>query len=417
MESDTLYELLGVPNDAATEEIRSAYRRLSKTFHPDRGGTAAFFRQLQDAHDTLTNAELRAEYDRSLRISGTTPPPQQEESGPSQQGESQHHSESTGGPSQSHAESPPGHSQNPPAYRRLFNSWSRGIEWIATKTGRRGRSRQSVVVAAWILSIIVVLVWLDFLIIHDWFAIILVALAVFAWRRFSAKRRAATAHQNAANLAAARARAAKEAAERQRTERAATKERVRAAKEAAARERAAKAERDQAAWEKTARERATQAQEDGRYEAEYEAREAHRQEDIARSAAESGDLDFILALSPTQFEYTMAAMLRMLGMTNVHRVGGRGDLGVDITATDPSGRSMVVQCKRYARNKKIGSPDIQKFIGMAHVHHQADLKLFVTTSEYTEDARTLAIHHDIQLMNGADIENLARRQRESTRSE
>lgn len=100
-------------------------------------------------------------------------------------------------------------------------------------------------------------------------------------------------------------------------------------------------------------------------------------------------------------------------MTDVQRVGGRGDLGVDIAARDPTGRTMVVQCKRYARGKKIGSPGIQKFIGMAHVHHQADLKLFVTTSDYTDDARALARLHDIQLMDGSDIEKLARRYRES----
>jgi curved DNA-binding protein CbpA len=72
--ADTLYDLLGVAQDATTEEIRAAYRRLSKTYHPDAGGTPAFFRQLQIAYDTLTDPERRAEYDRSLRVSAAPPP-------------------------------------------------------------------------------------------------------------------------------------------------------------------------------------------------------------------------------------------------------------------------------------------------------------------------------------------------------
>lgn len=397
MASDTLYELLGVPNDATTEEIRSAYRRLSKTYHPDRGGTSPFFRQLKDAHDTLTDTHLRAEYDGSLRFSNERPPPPplHQEPGASRQSQSQNHSETSRD-----------QSNKPSVYRRVFDAWSRAIDRFATKTGRRGRRRQQVVIVSWIVSVALAIYWIKLLVTHDLFFLIILVLGVIVWRRHRAKTSAANARQNAVREAAARAQAAKEAAARQRAERTAANERDRAAKDAAARERATKAERDQAAWEAASRERD-----------EREAQETKAREETARAAAESGDLAFILALSPTQFEYTMAAMLRMLGMSDVQRVGGRGDLGVDITARDPSGRSMVVQCKRYARDKKIGSPDIQKFIGMAHVHHQADLKLFVTTSEYTEDARALARHHDIQLMNGADIENLARRQRESTRSE
>lgn len=149
-------------------------------------------------------------------------------------------------------------------------------------------------------------------------------------------------------------------------------------------------------------------------QAEQEVRETEALQESARGAALSGDLELILALSPIQFEYTMAAVLRMLGMTALQRVGGRGHPGVDISARDASGRTVLVHCKRRARTKKIGSPDIEKFIGTAHLHHQADIRLYVTTSEYTDHARALAPLHGIQLMNGTDIENLARKQREST---
>jgi restriction endonuclease Mrr len=156
-----------------------------------------------------------------------------------------------------------------------------------------------------------------------------------------------------------------------------------------------------------------QENEEEKHRVENEARETEELQEAGHGAALSGNLELILALSPTQFEYTMAAILRMLGMTEIQRVGGRGHLGVAITARDASGRTALVQCKRRAGTKKIGSPEIEKFIGMAHVHHHADLKLLITTSEYTDHARARAHLHGIQLMNGSDIENLARRQRDS----
>jgi restriction system protein len=145
-----------------------------------------------------------------------------------------------------------------------------------------------------------------------------------------------------------------------------------------------------------------------------EARETKVREEAVRVAVLAGDIELILALSHAQFEYAMAVVLRMLGMTGIQRVGGRGHLSVVITANDASGRTVLVQCKRRASAKKIGSPEIEKFIGMAHLHHHADLKLFVTTSAYTDRAQALAPLHGIELVNGSDIENLARKQREST---
>jgi restriction system protein len=156
-----------------------------------------------------------------------------------------------------------------------------------------------------------------------------------------------------------------------------------------------------------------QENEEEKHRVENEARVAEELQEAGHGAALSGDLELILALSPIQFEYTMAAILRLLGMTHIQRVGSRGHLGVEITARDASGRTVLVQCKGRARTKKIGSPEIEKFIGIAHMHHQTDLKLFVTTSEYTDHARARAHLHAIQLMNGSDIKDLARRQRGS----
>ena len=64
--SATLYEILDVAPDADAEELRAAFRRLSKKVHPDAGGSDVLFGRVKDAYDVLSDPARRAEYDRSL---------------------------------------------------------------------------------------------------------------------------------------------------------------------------------------------------------------------------------------------------------------------------------------------------------------------------------------------------------------
>jgi DnaJ-class molecular chaperone len=68
MEPD-YYEILGVRETASHEELQEAYRRLVKAYHPDCSGadTAGQFRAVQEAWETLGNAERRRAYDRLRR--------------------------------------------------------------------------------------------------------------------------------------------------------------------------------------------------------------------------------------------------------------------------------------------------------------------------------------------------------------
>jgi restriction system protein len=111
----------------------------------------------------------------------------------------------------------------------------------------------------------------------------------------------------------------------------------------------------------------------------------------------------LISGTPTEFEETVADLLREQGFRGVRRTGGAGDLTADIVARDRAGRLVVVQCKRYAPGKPIGSKDLQTFIGMQRVHHEADYGLYVTTSTYTAPARALADRHGITLVDGADL--------------
>jgi restriction system protein len=116
-----------------------------------------------------------------------------------------------------------------------------------------------------------------------------------------------------------------------------------------------------------------------------------------------GDL---LTLTPAEFEEAIGKMLALKGLYNVQRVGGSGDLGVDLIANDAHGNRVVIQCKRYAPGRTIGTPDLQKFIGMMFVHHKAQRGIFVTTSTFKQTAIDLADDKDILLIDGNSLVNL-----------
>lgn len=63
------YLLLGVQRDASLAAIKRAYRRLVRKYQPDRGrgSSAERFREVQQAYETLSDADQRRRYDDSLR--------------------------------------------------------------------------------------------------------------------------------------------------------------------------------------------------------------------------------------------------------------------------------------------------------------------------------------------------------------
>jgi molecular chaperone DnaJ len=61
------YELLGVPRKAGQKEIRQAYRKLARKYHPDLNpgdkSSEEKFKQVQEAYDVLSDAKKRQMYD------------------------------------------------------------------------------------------------------------------------------------------------------------------------------------------------------------------------------------------------------------------------------------------------------------------------------------------------------------------
>ncbi|MFO1540718.1 MAG: restriction endonuclease [Chloroflexota bacterium] len=115
----------------------------------------------------------------------------------------------------------------------------------------------------------------------------------------------------------------------------------------------------------------------------------------------------LLALSPSAFEHEVAALRGAIGFQGMRAVGGAGDLSVDVEGRDPTGRRVLVQCKRYAPDRRIGSPEIQQFYGMARFHDESARALFVTTSDFTDAARDVAAKTGVELVSGTELVALA----------
>src|ERR1051326_3499973 len=66
-QATNLYDVLGVAKNASQDEIKKAYRKLARQYHPDRNpGDAAAearFKEVQGAYDVLGDAEKRKQYD------------------------------------------------------------------------------------------------------------------------------------------------------------------------------------------------------------------------------------------------------------------------------------------------------------------------------------------------------------------
>ena len=71
------YETLGVAKNASADEIKKAYRKLARQYHPDKnpGDKAAeeHFKEVQNAYDTLSDPDKRTQYDTFGSANGRGP--------------------------------------------------------------------------------------------------------------------------------------------------------------------------------------------------------------------------------------------------------------------------------------------------------------------------------------------------------
>lgn len=66
----TYYEILGVSTDASNEEIKKAFRKLAKQYHPDKnpGNKEAEekFKEINEAYENISDEVKREKYDSKL---------------------------------------------------------------------------------------------------------------------------------------------------------------------------------------------------------------------------------------------------------------------------------------------------------------------------------------------------------------
>lgn len=76
-EKNTLYSVLMVQRTATADEIKTAYRRLARQWHPDicrEPNAAEQFMAIQNAYELLSNTKSRARYDAGLALEATLDP-------------------------------------------------------------------------------------------------------------------------------------------------------------------------------------------------------------------------------------------------------------------------------------------------------------------------------------------------------
>ncbi|MET8249580.1 restriction endonuclease [Streptomyces sp. NPDC005202] len=117
-----------------------------------------------------------------------------------------------------------------------------------------------------------------------------------------------------------------------------------------------------------------------------------RQADMLRAGRRT--LAEVDAMTGTEFEELVASLCRRDGCTEVCRVGGAYDNGADVVGRLPDGRTMVIQCKRYAPTSTIASREMRDLLG-AKVHFGADVAVFVTTTRFSRPSEKFAVQHGI----------------------
>jgi restriction endonuclease Mrr len=139
---------------------------------------------------------------------------------------------------------------------------------------------------------------------------------------------------------------------------------------------------------------------------ELNRQEAERKAEIERIEVEKQKsinlkkYEYLISLSPQQFEDTISELFKKLGYS-IKQTPYSSDGGVDIIATHAK-KKYVIECKRYSKDNLVGRRDIQ-ILHASKIDNDAESAIFVTTSDFTNDAYQYAQRHNIRLINGEDL--------------
>ena len=116
-----------------------------------------------------------------------------------------------------------------------------------------------------------------------------------------------------------------------------------------------------------------------------------------------------LSLSPEEFEDLCVDLLSWMGYRNVRRVGGSGDMGLDILCLDEYGGRVGVQCKRYSPGRRVTAREVREFIGALSLYG-CDSGILFTTSDLTDEGwEEVRIHGNITVIDGLELRSMLRK--------
>ncbi|KPI02814.1 restriction endonuclease [Actinobacteria bacterium OK074] len=101
------------------------------------------------------------------------------------------------------------------------------------------------------------------------------------------------------------------------------------------------------------------------------------------------------------FEFAVRDLMRRDGCADAVQVGGAGDNGADVIATDPLGRRWVIQCKHRqegAAGSSVGTPDLHVLNGTGRQLHGGDVVVLVTNGRFTAGCAPLAKSQKLHLV-------------------
>lgn len=107
-------------------------------------------------------------------------------------------------------------------------------------------------------------------------------------------------------------------------------------------------------------------------------------------------------MDPYDFERLIAEYFIKRGYVKAETIGGSGDRGVDVLATNINGRIEFIQCKRYRKGSNIGSTPIQRVDSM-RISRKAEKAWVFTTSDFTPEGIDEARITGVNLVNGEEL--------------
>ncbi|MET8420867.1 restriction endonuclease [Streptomyces sp. NPDC079189] len=114
------------------------------------------------------------------------------------------------------------------------------------------------------------------------------------------------------------------------------------------------------------------------------------------------------------FEHAVRDLMYRDGCTDAVQVGGAGDNGADVKATDPYGRRWVMQCKHRRAGlvgAAVGTPDLQVLNGTGRPVHKGDVIVLVTNGRFSKPAQDFAKAQRLHLVDRATLATWAGGQR------